>query len=49
MAAPSLSAPNETLTSKKNHEFQLSQNHGKESKIYNNQANTELRKKMSKW
>ena len=49
MAAPSLSPPNETLKTKKNHEFQLSQNHAKESKIYDNQANTEPRKKMSKW
>ena len=49
MAAPSLSPLNETLISNKTHEFQLSQNHGKDSKIHNNQANTEPRKKMSKW
>ena len=47
-AAPSLSPPIETLKYKKNYEFQLCQNAGKESKIYNNQANTKLRKKTSK-
>lgn len=48
MAAPNLSPPIETLKYKKNYEFQLCQNAGKESKIYNNKANTKSRKKTSK-